>query len=156
MKLFDNKQPKERTFYDQLQLINPPPEQSVYDLLSLSKPLELKKNNMQMKKSIKEKFDTASVKNEEILKESLLIGKLVKGDLFGEIGLLTNLRRTSTVITNESCLANRLDEFALEKIKKKFPSIFMKIYENMYSYLDEDMMQRIKFTENIPFLRRMT
>ena len=74
------------------------------------------------------------------MNESRLIGLLKKGDMFGEIGLITNLRRTSSVITNESCLANRLDQEAMMKIKQEFPSIYGKIYENMYSYLDEDMI----------------
>jgi len=44
--------------------------------------------------------------------------------MFGEIGLLTSIRRTCTVITTDSCLMIRLAEEGLDNIKNKFPSIF--------------------------------
>ena len=46
--MFAKKQPKEKTYYNQIQLLNPPPEQNVYDMLSVVNPFELKKSKMQM------------------------------------------------------------------------------------------------------------
>ena len=53
-----------------------------------------------------------------------LIDKLIKGDMFGEIGLITSLRRTCTVITSDSSLMMTMTNEGMKKIKVQFPSIF--------------------------------
>lgn len=78
---------------------------------------------------------------------------LSDGDIFGEIGMLTNLRRTCSVITQDTCVFQTLSKDSMNEIKEMFPSIFEHIYGNMFSYNDEDMMRRRQFVENIPYLR---
>lgn len=68
---------------------------------------------------------------------------LSAGELFGEIGVLTNMVRTASVITRKICHFNTLDREAVQVVKKSFPSIFYKLYQNMQNYRDEDMTQRI-------------
>lgn len=41
----------------------------------------------------------------------------------------------------------------MKEIKEMFPSIYERIYSNMFSYNDEDMTRRRQFVENIPYLR---
>jgi CRP-like cAMP-binding protein len=44
------------------------------------------------------------------------IDTLYKGDTFGEIGLLTKLRRSATIITLENCMMFEIDQPALSNI----------------------------------------
>ena len=44
---------------------------------------------------------------------STKIDQIYTGDIFGEIGLLTNLSRTSTVISDENCLVLTFDKSGL-------------------------------------------
>lgn len=78
---------------------------------------------------------------------------LSDGDIFGEIGMLTNLRRTCSVVTQDTCVFQTLSSESMQEIKEMFPSIFERIYGNMFSYNDEDMTRRRQFVENIPYLR---
>ena len=84
-----------------------------------------------------------------------LIDKLIKGDMFGEIGLLTQLRRTCTVITGDSSLLMCMYTDGIKKIKNQFPSIFNSIQSNMDRYFDRDTCKRIRFVQNIPYFRKM-
>jgi CRP-like cAMP-binding protein len=64
---------------------------------------------------------------------------LESGEIFGEIGVLTNMVRTASVHTLSICLFTTLNIEDVQKIKKKFPLIFNKLYSNMQNYIDEDM-----------------
>jgi CRP-like cAMP-binding protein len=66
------------------------------------------------------------------------IDKLHKGDMFGEIGLLTSIRRTCTVETTDSCLMIKLNEDGLKNIQKNFPSISENITDSISNYFDRD------------------
>ena len=76
--------------------------------------------------------------------------------MFGEIGLLTSLRRTCTIITTDCCLMMALSNEGLKNIKGEFPSIFNSISNNMYKYIDRDTCERIRFIQNIPLFRFLT
>ena len=44
------------------------------------------------------------------------IDTLEKGDMFGEIGLLTKLRRTATVVSLDNCMMFEIDELGIKNI----------------------------------------
>jgi len=67
------------------------------------------------------------------------IDLLGKGDIFGEIGCMTNLNRTCTVITKETCLFYTFNLKAIETLKHDFPCIYDKIYNNISNYDDENI-----------------
>ena len=73
--------------------------------------------------------------------------------MFGEIGLMTSIRRTCSVITTDNCLMVKLCEDGLSKIKDKFPSIFENIQDSISNYFDRDTCQRVRFIQNIPMFR---
>ena len=81
------------------------------------------------------------------------INKLKDNDLFGEIAMLTNLKRTCSVIADETCLLQSLSRESLQQVQDMFPSIFQNVYDNMYDYNDENMVQRRQFLNNIPYLK---
>lgn len=83
------------------------------------------------------------------------VDRLIAGDMFGEIGLLTNLSRTATIMSDDNCLVLSLDRSGLNTIQKQFPSIFINMFDNMKFYKDNDMIQRFQFINNIPFMRKL-
>jgi len=85
--------------------------------------------------------------------QSKVIDILSKGDIFGEIAVLSNLRRTCSVETIDSCLFQTLRREDIDLIKYKFPSIFTNMRTVAQDYDDEDMTKRRQFVSNIPFLR---
>ena len=70
-----------------------------------------------------------------------------KNDIFGEIGALTNLKRTATVVAREHSVFQTLDRDAVFEIQRMFPNIFNRLYDNMYCYVDEDMVQKQWFQQ---------
>jgi len=99
---------------------------------------------LESKVEIKSSSHAQKLINIEPCKDEL-IDKLNKGDMFGEIGLLTSIRRTCTIITTDSCLMVRLEEDGLNKIKNKFPSIFENIQDSISNYFDRDTCERVRF-----------
>lgn len=83
----------------------------------------------------------------------MLIRRLGPGDLFGEVGLLTNLKRTATVVTQESTITQVLTKDAIQQIENEHPSIFSSIYDGMNKYQDENLTQAFLFVSNVPLLR---
>ena len=82
-----------------------------------------------------------------------LINFLEVGDVFGEIALLTNMKRTCFVFTNECCIFQTISKEQIEQIQERFPQLRNRIYENMFKYHDEDMNQKKYYVFNIPYLR---
>lgn len=71
------------------------------------------------------------------------INILNTGDTFGEIGLLTNMKRTCNVaIVSEMCIFQTISKENIEHIEEKFPTLYNHIYDNMFGYNDEDMTQK--------------
>ena len=79
-----------------------------------------------------------------------------RGDIFGEIGLFTNLKRTCSVMADETCLVLKIDRAGINEIKSKFEPIFEKIHDNIKFYNDEDMILRYRFVQNIPYARKLS
>ena len=84
-----------------------------------------------------------------------MIDILSSGTIFGEIGVLTKLRRTTTVIARETCIFQTLHYETVNLIKQKYPEIFNRMYEGMANYEDEEMFQRRQFVQNIPYFRNL-
>lgn len=65
------------------------------------------------------------------------------------------MKRTSSVVTWENCIFFTLKKENIEHIQEKFPSLYSRIYENIFKYQDEDIMQRCQFVRNVPYFRRL-
>ena len=70
---------------------------------------DIKQARKQIFEQIKSKFARSVVQEK--------IDILTKGQLFGEVAALTHLKRTCSIITNETCLFQSLDKPQLQKIK---------------------------------------
>ena len=80
---------------------------------------------------------------------------LKKGDIFGEIAMFTNLKRTTTIISQDYMMVQSLDRQALEIIFNNAPNVYNEIRQNLTKYEDREIVQRFKFIRNVPFLREL-
>jgi len=81
---------------------------------------------------------------------------LEKGDIFGEISLITNLKRTAKAISvNQSTLSYICRE-KLYEAKNEFPNIFRILKLKMNHYDDDPNMKfRLLMVKNIPYFRKL-
>ena len=84
-----------------------------------------------------------------------VLGVMDKGHLFGEIGVLTNLGRTCTVISNENCLFQTLSKESLIELRKAYPSTVQSLLDRISDYNDNDMVQRRLIVHNVPYFRNL-
>ncbi len=55
---------------------------------------------------------------------NIKVNTLKAGDYFGEIGLITELKRTSNVTSMDYCTLSFLDKKAVLETKEQFPQIY--------------------------------
>ena len=65
-----------------------------------------------------------------------IISCLEKGSYFGEIALLTKMKRTATVRANEYCTFATLNRNDFQVCQQEFPSIFLNFKKSMRHYED--------------------
>lgn len=88
----------------------------------------------------------------DLTKERVL-DLLGEGDYFGEIAVLSNMRRTCTAKSYGYCILTTIDRESLHKLESMNASSLSNIRKNMLSYHDEDMELRRRFVINIPVFR---
>ena len=69
-----------------------------------------------------------------------LIKFLEEGAYFGEIALITNLRRTSTVRATDYCTFASMSRTVLLEAKKEYPQIYLALKKNLNNYNDADFI----------------
>ena len=68
--------------------------------------------------------EDADLAEEGIVSQAIHIGLVRDGNYFGEIGLITNLKRTSTAISNEYCTLSSMSNDELIQSREEYPIIF--------------------------------
>ena len=65
---------------------------------------------------------------------------LEKGDYFGEIAIMTKLKRTCTVKSygEDFCILSSFSQEALERMKIEFPQIYLNYKNELVLYDDDD------------------
>ena len=96
----------------------------------------------------------ASVKS-QYNKSSKTIGFLRDGVVFGEIALLTKLKRTATIISKDFTNCAYLAKEDVEQIKHNFPHITKQFKDNIRDYKDDKMNFRKLMLRNIHYLREL-
>ena len=69
--------------------------------------------------------------------------------------MFTNLKRTTTIISQDYMMVQSLDRQALEIIFNNAPNVYNEIRQNLTKYEDREIVQRFKFIRNVPFLREL-
>ena len=68
-----------------------------------------------------------------------LINILNKGDIFGEIAMLSSLKRTCTIIARSYMTVQTLSIESLKKIEFNAPNVYNELKDRLNYYDDEDM-----------------
>ena len=84
-----------------------------------------------------------------------MINSLSEGKYFGEIGLITNLKRTATVISTDYCTLSSMSKKVLQTARQEYPIIYTKLKEQISQYQDFDFNFRKKMVKNIPYFRNV-
>jgi CRP-like cAMP-binding protein len=85
-----------------------------------------------------------------------MINELEKGDIFGEICLITNLKRTAKAISVNQSTLSYLSRDKLNEAKNEYPNIFKLLKNKMQNYdNDPNMKLRLMMTKNIPYFRKL-
>lgn len=86
-------------------------------------------------------------------KKPIKVNILGEKEVFGDIGIFTNLKRTCTVMTRETCLLYQIRKEALVEIDQRFPRLLSSRFACRYD--DENMSLRTMFVHNIPYFRSL-
>jgi CRP-like cAMP-binding protein len=89
-----------------------------------------------------EAMEKLSLDEQKKLKEKdfLKIRSLYEGDYFGEVGMVTNLRRTASVRTLNPCHCMKMDKEAFTQLKVDFPHIIDEMRSRIRTYRDQKFL----------------
>lgn len=83
--------------------------------------------------------DEDGEKAQEGLASQKILQKVInEGGYFGEIGLITNLKRTATAVSNDYCTLSSMSKDDLMLAKDEYPIIFQQFRDNISKYNDQD------------------
>jgi len=83
------------------------------------------------------------------------VNSLTAGGYFGEIGLMTNLKRTASVKASNFCTLSEMSRDAFIATQNTYPQIYKRFKERLKEYKDFDFSFRRKMVRNIPYLREI-
>lgn len=86
-------------------------------------------------------------------KQQNFIKYLEKGVIFGEVALLTKLKRTATIVSEEYSNCAYLNNDDIEQIEHNFPHIVKQFKNQIKDYKDEIMNFRRLMVRNIHYLK---
>ena len=67
---------------------------------------------------------------------------LKKSDIFGEIAILTSLKRTCTIIADSYMMVQYMTKNQVLELQEKAPNIYNSLRENLNQYDDDDLEKR--------------
>lgn len=96
-------------------------------------------------------------KDEQESTRSKLIKVLECGDYFGEISILTNMKRTATVVAQDFSNLASVNKKVFGKMKSKFPLLYMKFKNSLKGkYTDENFRYRLSLLKNTPYFSKLS
>lgn len=102
------------------------------------------------------KYDEENVFDEnEIVTHDIRINRLKVGSYFGEIALVTNLKRTATVKAVDYTTLAYLTRETFKNIKKEFPQVYLNFKYSIGKYKDADFVFRRSMIKNTPYFRNL-
>jgi CRP-like cAMP-binding protein len=86
-------------------------------------------------------------------KENTLINILKDGSIFGEVAILTKLKRTASIVSDDYSNCNYLTVEDVAEIDENFPHILKQLRHKIWDYKDDNMNFRKLMIRNVHFLR---
>jgi hypothetical protein len=90
-----------------------------------------------------------------LMKNEIRINRLVSGSYFGEIALVTNLKRTATVKAVDYTTLAYLTRENFNDIQKEFPQVYLNFKNAIRNYTDKDFEFRRSMIKNTPYFRNL-
>lgn len=90
-----------------------------------------------------------------LLRHETRINRLMSGSYFGEIAMVTNLKRTTTVKAVDYTTLAYLTRDNFIDIKKEFPQVYLNFKYNIKKYTDSDFEFRRNMIRNTPYFRNL-
>lgn len=90
-----------------------------------------------------------------LVKKETRINRLSSGKYFGEIALVTNLKRTATVKAADHTTLAYLTRENFMDIKREFPQVYLNFKYNIKNYTDKDFEFRRSMVKNTPYFRNL-
>ena len=91
----------------------------------------------------------------DLVKHVIRINKMMSGSYFGEIAMVTNLKRTTTVKAVDYTTLAYLSRVNFIDIKKEFPQVYLNFKYNIRKYEDYDFEFRRSMIKNTPYFRNL-
>jgi CRP-like cAMP-binding protein len=90
-----------------------------------------------------------------LLRSEIRINRLSTGSYFGEVAIVTNLKRTTTVKAFEYTTLAYLTRENFADIRKEFPQVYLNFKYNIKQYTDTDFEFRRNMIKNTPYFRNL-
>lgn len=84
------------------------------------------------------------------------INELKIGNYFGELSLLTNLRRTATCYTYNETTTGWISSYDFNRLMKENPDLKNLLTKKLYKYKDNHIRLLLTMLKNVPRLRKIT
>lgn len=123
--------------------------------------LTIEKCQKDSKKGLKRQEHEVGLQSDNIpdgstlTKHVICINKLMNGSYFGEIAMVTNLKRTTTVKATDYTTLAYLSRDNFLDIKKEFPQVYLNFKYNINKYEDYDFKFRRNMIKNTPYFRNL-
>ena len=91
----------------------------------------------------------------DLVRKETRINRLGLGKYFGEIALVTNLKRTATVKAADYTTLAYLTRENFMDIKREFPQVYLNFKYSIKNYTDKDFEFRRSMIKNTPYFRNL-
>eukprot|EP00347_Sterkiella_histriomuscorum_P006771 403351490 len=108
-------------------------------LLDISRNIDLQQNDKQQAKT-----------------EVVVLNTLEQGQFFGEIAILSKMKRTATVKAIEFSTLSSLSKTVMDTLKEEHPQIYLNFKRKLKQYTDDEMVMRRQIIANIPFFKKIS
>ena len=83
------------------------------------------------------------------------IARLREGQYFGEIALITNLKRTATVRAQDYTTLAFLSSEDFNEVRQEFPQVYLNFKKKIRTYEDQDFAFRRQMVKNVPYFKNL-